>query len=70
MRLPRVRFTVRRMMGLVAAAALLLAAQRVVVLGFPHVRRCWQLAAKEERISRSKASPNPSLVLAVFRGGG
>jgi hypothetical protein len=51
MKIPRVRFTVRRMMAVVLAVALLLAGFRDVVRSFPHVRRCWQLAAEEERLS-------------------
>lgn len=50
--LPRVRFTMRKMMLAVVAVALLLAAVRVVVRSLPHARRCWELAAGEEGMSR------------------
>ena len=53
MRLPRVRFTVRRMMVVVVAMALLFAALRAFVDSLPHVRRCWELATREERISQA-----------------
>ena len=53
MRLPRVRFTVRRMIASVVIVALLLAALRIVVSALPHVRQCWKLAAGEERLSQA-----------------
>ena len=53
MHLPRVRFTVWRMMASVLAVAVLLAALRIVVSALPHVRQCWKLAAGEERLSQA-----------------
>jgi hypothetical protein len=53
MRLPRVRFTVRRMTAWVVAVALLLTALRIMVSALPHVRQCWKLAAGEERLSQA-----------------
>jgi hypothetical protein len=51
--LPRPQFTVRRIMVAVGAVALLLATFRLAVDYLPHIRRCWDLAANEELISRA-----------------
>jgi hypothetical protein len=46
------RFTVRRIMAVVGAVALLLTGYRMVLAHLPHIRECWRLAAYEEQKSQ------------------
>jgi hypothetical protein len=52
MKFVRIRFTLWRLMVVVMAAALLLAAVRFVVITLPHVLHCRSLALREELLSR------------------
>jgi hypothetical protein len=54
------RFTVRRIMIVVGAVALLLAGYRAVLDHLPHIQECWRLAAYEEQKSQgcSRAAQN------------
>jgi hypothetical protein len=49
----RLRLHLSQAMLAVGAIALLLAALRIAIGFYPHVRQCWELAASQERLSQA-----------------